>query len=124
MQLGSYDPAGGHSLFEYLFLSVEGWLILGVAVLCAYVYLNLATFFLSPVLESLWIRREERLEQSVMRDVPGPLVGAVVARGRGDQRTADDDATCRCRLLPACRCVNRCCFRIGCRWSAGPITGS
>ena len=75
VQIGSYDPTSGHSLFAYLFLSVEGWLILSAAVLCAYVYLNLATFFLSPVLESLWIRREERLEQSVMRTFQGRWLG-------------------------------------------------
>ncbi|MHB8954740.1 MAG: lipase family protein [Pirellulaceae bacterium] len=75
IQLGSYDPAGGKSLFEYLFLSVEGWLILGVAILCAYVYLNLATFFLGPLLESFWIRKEDRMERDVMRTYQGRWLG-------------------------------------------------
>ena len=74
-QLGSFDPAGGRSLLEYLFFSVEGWALLGVAILCIYVYLNLATFFLSPVLESLWIRREERMERGVMRMYEGRWLG-------------------------------------------------
>ncbi len=74
-QLGSFDPAGGRSLLEYLFFSVEGWAILGVAILCIYVYLNLATFFLGPVLESLWIRKEESMERGVMRTYEGRWLG-------------------------------------------------
>ena len=74
-QLGSYDPAGGRSLLEYLFLSMEGWMILGVALLCVYVYLNLATFFLGPLLESLWIRKEESMERGVMRTYQGRWLG-------------------------------------------------
>ena len=53
-------------------------MILGVAILCVYVYLNLATFFLGPLLESLWIRKEESMERRrdahVSRAVAGNLV--------------------------------------------------
>ena len=75
IQLGSYDPAAGRSLLEYLFLSIEGWVIVGVAILCVYVYLNLATFFLGPLVESLWIRKEESMERGVMRTYQGRWLG-------------------------------------------------
>ena len=75
IQVGSYDPTGGRSFFEYLFLSAEGWLILGITLLCVYVFLNLATFFLSPLLESLRIRQEARLERNVMSRYKGRWLG-------------------------------------------------
>jgi hypothetical protein len=75
IRVGSFDAAGGQSFLEYLFLSPEGWLILVVALVAAYVYLNLAVFFLSPVLESLRIRKEKRLEQNVMDAFRGRWLG-------------------------------------------------
>ncbi len=75
IRLGSYDPAGGGSFFEYMFFSTEGWLILGMTLLCIYFYLNLATFFLSPVLESLRIRQEARLERKVTNRYKGRWLG-------------------------------------------------
>jgi hypothetical protein len=64
-RVGSYDPSS-QSIVEYVFLTPEGWLILFVALLLAYVYLNLAVFCLGPVLESLRIRKEKRFERKVM----------------------------------------------------------
>ncbi len=50
-------------------------MIVGVAILCVYVYLNLATFFLGPLVESLWIRKEESMERGVMRTYQGRWLG-------------------------------------------------
>jgi hypothetical protein len=67
IRLGSYDPASGESFARYLFGSYEGWLILGVTIVCAYLFLNFAGFLLSPVFESLRIRAEKRLERKAMQ---------------------------------------------------------
>jgi hypothetical protein len=75
VRLGSFDPAAGRSFFEYLFFSSEGLVILLVALLAAYVYLNLAAFFLSPVLESIRIRKEKRLERDAMGSFGGRWLG-------------------------------------------------
>ncbi len=75
IRVGSYDPTGGGSFIEYLFLTSEGWLILGVTLLCVYIYLNLATLFLSPLLESLRIRQESRLERKIMSRYKGRWLG-------------------------------------------------
>jgi hypothetical protein len=75
IRLGSFDPAGDQSLFSYLFFSVEGWLILGIVLLCIYVFLNLGTFFLSPLLESWQIRQETRLEQRAWKTYRGRWLG-------------------------------------------------
>ncbi len=66
IHVGSFDPTSGDSFFEYLFLTPEGWLLLGITLLCVYVFANLATFFLSPLFESLRIRQEAHLERKVM----------------------------------------------------------
>lgn len=66
LQIGSFDSARGDSFYEYLFLSPEGWLMLLVAVGVIYVYLNLGGFFLGPVVESLTMRAEKRLERDAM----------------------------------------------------------
>ena len=75
IRLGSFDPAAGQSFFAYLFFSSEGLVILAVALLAAYVYLNLAAFFLSPVLESIGIRKEKRLERDAMGSFGGRWLG-------------------------------------------------
>jgi len=75
IRVGSFDAGGGQSFLEYLFLSPEGWLILVVALVAAYVYLNLAVFLLSPVLESVRIRKEKRLEQNAMDAFRGRWLG-------------------------------------------------
>ncbi len=66
LRIGSFDPARGDSFYEYLFLTPEGWLMLLIALGVIYVYLNLGGFFLGPVLESLRIRAEKRLERDAM----------------------------------------------------------
>jgi hypothetical protein len=75
IRVGTYDPTGGQSFVEYFFFSAEGWLILTVAIAAAYVYLNLVVFFISPVLESLRIRKEKRLEQNVINAYRGRWLG-------------------------------------------------
>jgi hypothetical protein len=66
LRLGSYDPQTGQSLAGYLFMSWEGWCICAIILLGGYVFLVLAAFFLNPVLESLRIRAEKRLERAAM----------------------------------------------------------
>ncbi len=66
IQVGTYDPTGGQSILEYLFFDTEGLVLLGVALLAAYAYFSLGILFLSPVLESLRMRKEARLENAVM----------------------------------------------------------
>jgi hypothetical protein len=75
LRLGSYDPQTGQSLFEYLFMSWEGWCICAIVLLGGYVFLFLAVFFLNPVLESLRIRAEKRLEQTAMEAYRGRWLG-------------------------------------------------
>jgi hypothetical protein len=75
IRVGTYDPTGGQSFGEYFFLSPEGWLILVVALGAAYVYLNLVVFLISPVLESIRIRKEKRLERDVMDAYRGRWLG-------------------------------------------------
>ena len=53
IQIGSYDRAGNQSFFEYLFFTREGLVIVLLVSFAFFVYLQLASFFLSPVLESL-----------------------------------------------------------------------
>jgi hypothetical protein len=75
MRMGSHDPATGQSLFEYLFFSREGWVICLVVLLGGYVFLILASLFLNPVLESLRIRAEKRLERTAMETYRGRWLG-------------------------------------------------
>jgi hypothetical protein len=75
IQIGSFDSSRGDSVYEYLFLNPEGWLMLLVAVVVIYVYLNLGGFFLGPVLESLRIRAEKRLERDAMENYRSRWLG-------------------------------------------------
>ena len=75
MRLGSYDPSTGQSLFAYLFFTWEGWVISLVILLGGYVFLILASLFLNPVLESLRIRAEKRLERTAMETYRGRWLG-------------------------------------------------
>lgn len=65
VRIGSYDPAGSESVYAFLFTTVEGWVLLGLAAFVIYVYMNLASFFLSSFLESQRIRSEKRLDEAV-----------------------------------------------------------
>ena len=75
LRLGSYDPQTGQSLAGYLFMSWEGWCICAIILLGGYVFLVLAAFFLNPVLESLHIRAEKRLERAAMETYQGRWLG-------------------------------------------------
>ncbi len=75
LRLGTYDPQTGQSLFDYLFMSWEGWCICAIILLGGYVFMVLAAFFLNPVLESLRIRAEKRLERAAMETYRGRWMG-------------------------------------------------
>lgn len=75
IRVGSYDPSAGGSLREYLFCSWEGWVITSVIVLGVYFFLMLASLFLNPVLESLRIRAEKKLETNAMLTYRGRWLG-------------------------------------------------
>jgi hypothetical protein len=63
IRVGNYDPESGQSVANFIFCTLEGWLILGAIVLFAYIMLLLGSFFLRPVTEGLRIGWERRLEQ-------------------------------------------------------------
>ncbi len=67
IRIGSFDSSRGDSFAQYLVSSPEGWLMILVAVLVVYVYVNLGAFCLGPVLESVWMRSDARLQKRVMR---------------------------------------------------------
>jgi hypothetical protein len=75
LRLGSYDPSSGQSLFDYMFFTWEGWSITLVILLGGYIFLILASVFLNPVLESLRIRAEKRLEWTAMETYRGRWLG-------------------------------------------------
>ncbi len=63
IHIGSFDPAGDVSLIEYLFLSREGLVLLGVLSLFLYFFLHLAVLTLRPVIESIRVQAEKRLQR-------------------------------------------------------------
>ncbi len=65
-QIGSFDSASGQTLGSFLLTSPQGWLLLALAALVVYVYLNLGVLFLGPVLETLQHRGEQKLRTSAM----------------------------------------------------------
>ncbi len=65
IRIGTFDPAGDQTFFQYLFLSWEGLIILSICLLYMFVFAQLASLLLSPVMESLRIRSERRLEKKV-----------------------------------------------------------
>ena len=85
IQIGSYDSAGNQSFFHYLFFTGEGLVIVLLVSLAFFVYLQLASFFLSPVLESLRIRARDGSRK-------GPC-GATVADGWGSGRRTTRPST-------------------------------
>ncbi len=60
--VGSYDPSGGQSLFQYFFMTSEGLLLIGTLMIVAYFFLHLSVMCIRPVIESYRIRAEERLQ--------------------------------------------------------------
>lgn len=75
LRVGTLDLSGGQTIVEYVFLTAEGWLIVAIALTATYIYLNLAKFCISPVLESFRIRAEKRLERKVMDTYQGRWLG-------------------------------------------------
>ena len=75
IRIGTYDPGSGQSFFDYLFLSGEGWIILSICLLYLFVFAQLASFLLSPILESLHIHSERRLEKNVADHFGGRWLG-------------------------------------------------
>ena len=67
IQIGSFDSASGQTLGSFLLTCPQGWLLLSLALLVIYVYLNLAGVFLGPVLETLHYRNERNLQIATMR---------------------------------------------------------
>ncbi len=66
LQIGSYQPGSDQSLSEFLLHTREGWLVIAVALLSAFVFLNLARLLLAPVLESLYHRADRRVERKLI----------------------------------------------------------
>lgn len=66
VHIGSFDSSGGQTLGHFLWSSPEGWLLLALALLVVYVYVNLAGFFLVPVLEAVHHRGERHLRRATM----------------------------------------------------------
>jgi hypothetical protein len=63
IRVGSFDASGQHSPLLFLTDSPLGWLMMGLALLVIYFYLNLTIFFLRPVIESWQLMAEARLER-------------------------------------------------------------
>ncbi len=66
VHIGSFDSSSGQTLGNFLFTSPQGWSLIALALLVVYVYVNLAGFFLGPVLETLQHRGERRLRTATM----------------------------------------------------------
>jgi hypothetical protein len=75
IRIGTYDPTGDQTFFNYLFMSGEGWIILAICLLYMIVFAQLASLLLSPVIESLRIRSERRLEKKVAEQYGGLWLG-------------------------------------------------
>lgn len=75
LRLGTYDPASGQSLFAYMFGTWEGLIISLIVLAGGYIFLVLASQCLNPVLESLRLRMEKRLEQTAMESYRSRWLG-------------------------------------------------
>jgi hypothetical protein len=63
VRIGSYEAAAGASHFHFLLTNPLGWLMVALTLIVIMIYLNLAAFFLRPVIESWQVWAEARLEQ-------------------------------------------------------------
>jgi hypothetical protein len=61
IKIGAFQTGEQLTLTQF-FSHYEGWLILGTALLMLYIIINIIIFLISPVLESLRIKAEHRLE--------------------------------------------------------------
>lgn len=75
IQIGGSSYHSGQSMFEFLFLTPVGWLLLFLAIVVIYACLNLGVFFLRPVLESWRLRAEKRLEEQAQKSYGGRWLG-------------------------------------------------
>lgn len=75
IRVGGSASASGESRLEFLLLSPLGWLLMALTVAVIYVYLNLAVFFLRPVLESWQFWAELRLEKRACKDFGSRWLG-------------------------------------------------
>ncbi len=75
IQIGTFDPTGQQTFFQYLFLSTEGWIILSICLLYLFIFAQLASLLLSPVMESLRIRSERRLDKNIAARFGGLWLG-------------------------------------------------
>ncbi|QEG36849.1 lipase family protein [Bythopirellula goksoeyrii] len=67
IHLGSFNPAGDLSFFEYLYSTREGIILVVLTSFCFYLCFHLAMMCFRPVLESLRVRADTRLERNAFR---------------------------------------------------------
>lgn len=63
VRLGGFDPSGDLSLFEYIFATREGLILLAVILFCVYVFLHVAVMCIRPAIEAFRTRSELRLQR-------------------------------------------------------------
>lgn len=63
IHIGGFDPAGNISLMQYFFATREGLVLIGVILLLVYVLLHLGVMAIRPVVESIRIHSEARLQK-------------------------------------------------------------
>ncbi|TWU27467.1 alpha/beta hydrolase [Bythopirellula polymerisocia] len=64
IHLGTFDPSGDLTLFEYLYSTREGIILVALTGFCFYLCLHFAMMCFRPALESLRIRADTRLERN------------------------------------------------------------
>lgn len=74
-KIGAHEIVSSDSCYQFLLTTPKGWLVLFMALTVVYVYLQLGVFFLSPVLESLRLRAEKRLERKMYERYRGRWLG-------------------------------------------------
>ena len=74
-RIGSRHIDGGAEACQFLLFTPQGWFVIALLTLVVGVYLHLGLFFLSPVLESLRLRAEKRLERRAYARYRGRWLG-------------------------------------------------
>ena len=80
VQIGSFDSASGQTLGNFLLTTPQGWLLLVLALLVVYVYLNLSGLFLGPVLETSAASRRAAPADGDDESLRAALAGYLVSR--------------------------------------------
>jgi len=62
----NFKTGQGQPFLEYVFLTPEGWLLLGLTLGAIFLFLQLGGLFLGPVVEARRMQREARLEERAM----------------------------------------------------------